>query len=87
MRNKQKDQEVINPGVIRIFNKYIYFVIFCQRIFEAKLDVLNKKVVAQQRELSKLSKLSKKNERIERKAIEKTEKDTNTSGSDSPNNN
>lgn len=53
--------------------------------------MLNKKVQLQLKEIAQLSKLSKKNDRNDRK-IEKesakiVEKESNTSGSESPNNN
>lgn len=61
-----------------------------ERVFDAKLDVLNKKVQNQLKEIAQLAKSQKRNERIERKenAKIKIEKDNNnSSGTESPNTN
>lgn len=61
-----------------------------ERVFDAKLDVLNKKVQMQLKEIAQLSKTQKRNERIERKenAKNQIEKDNNnSSGTESPNTN
>lgn len=54
-----------------------------EKIFESKLDVLNKKVQNQLKEIAQLSKVQKRNERIALKESAKVEKD-NSSGTDSP---
>lgn len=63
-----------------------------ERVFGAKIDVLNKKVQLQLKEIAQLSKSQKRNERIERKEnakiqIEKDNNNRNSSGTDSPNTN
>jgi len=57
-----------------------------EKIYETKLDVLNRKVQMQLKEIAQLSKLQKRNERIANKESTKVEKD-NSSGTDSPNTN
>lgn len=58
-----------------------------ERVFDAKLDVLNKKVQMQLKEIAQLTKSQKRTERIERKENAKIqiEKDNNnSSGTESP---
>lgn len=58
-----------------------------ERVYEAKLEVLNKKIQGQLKEIAQLSKSQKRNERIALKESAKIEKETtNSSGTDSPNN-
>ena len=54
-----------------------------EKIFESKLDVLNKKIQNQLKEIAQLSKVHKRNERIALKESAKIEKE-NSSGTDSP---
>lgn len=54
-----------------------------EKVFESKLDVLNKKVQGQLKEIAQLTKVHKKNERLALKESAKVEKD-NSSGTDSP---
>lgn len=59
-----------------------------ERVYETKLDVLNKKVQMQLKEIAQLSKSQKRNERIAMKESAKIEKDNNnSSGTDSPSTN
>lgn len=59
-----------------------------ERVTEIKLDVLNKKIQLQLKEIAQLSKSYKRNERIALKESAKVEKDiNNSSGTDSPINN
>lgn len=54
-----------------------------EKIFESKLDVMNKKIQNQLKEIAQLSKVHKRNERIALKESAKIEKE-NSSGTDSP---
>lgn len=59
-----------------------------ERVYETKLDVLNRKIQVQLKEIAQLSKSQKRNERIAIKESAKIEKDNNnSSGTDSPNTN
>jgi len=59
-----------------------------ERVFDTKVEVLNKKVQMQLKEIALLSKSQKRNERIAIKESLKVEKDNNnSSGTDSPNTN
>lgn len=60
-----------------------------EKVFESKLDVLNKKVQNQLKEIAQLSKSQKRNERMALKESAKVEKEivANSSGTDSPNTN
>lgn len=59
-----------------------------ERVQDTKIDVLNKKVQAQLKEIAQLSKVQKRNDRIALKESAKVEKDNNnSSGTDSPNTN
>lgn len=55
-----------------------------ERVYESKLDVLNRKVQLQLKEIALLSKSQKRNERFTVKENAKIEKDINSSGTDSP---
>lgn len=56
-----------------------------EKVFESKLDVLNKKIQNQLKEIAQLSKVQKRNERIALKESAKVEKESaNSSGTDSP---
>jgi hypothetical protein len=58
-----------------------------EKVFEMKLDVLNKKVQMQLKEIAELTKSHKRNERLAMKESAKVEKENNSSGTDSPNTN
>lgn len=59
-----------------------------ERVYETKIDVLNRKVQVQLKEIAQLSKSQKRNERIAIKESTKIEKDNNnSSGTESPINN
>lgn len=55
-----------------------------KKVFDAKLDFLNKKVQAQQLSLAQLSKSTK---RSAKESVKEREKDNSGSGTDSPNTN
>jgi hypothetical protein len=55
-----------------------------EKIFDSKLDVLNKKVQLQLKEIAVLTKVHKRNERIALKESAKAEKDNSSEGTDSP---
>lgn len=55
-----------------------------EKVFDTKIDVLNKKVQMQLKEIAQLTKSHKRNERLALKESAKLEKDNNSSGTNSP---